>query len=145
MKITINESDDFSDTEIIINCKNTDENILKIISSLRVYEQKLTGFKDKKIFLLDANEVFYCDTVDKKTFIYTKSEVYETTLKLYELEEKLAAVDFFRATKSTVINLAKIKSLTPDFGGRLEVTLDNGERLSISRQYVPYIKQKLSI
>lgn len=145
MKITINENSSLTDTEIIINCKNADENILKMIASLRVYEHKLTGTKDNKTFIIDANEVLYCDTVDKKTFIYTQNEVFETGLKLYELEEKLSSNDFFRASKSTVINLAKIKSLMPDFGGRLSVTLENGEKLNISRQYVPYIKQKLSL
>lgn len=145
MKITINENSSLTDTEIIINCKNADENILKMIASLRVYEHKLTGTKDNKTFIIDANEVLYCDTVDKKTFIYTQNEVFETGLKLYELEEKLSSNDFFRASKSTVINLAKIKSLMPDFGGRLVVTLENGEKLNISRQYVPYIKQKLSL
>lgn len=145
MKITINENSSLTDTEIIINCKNADENILKMIASLRIYEHKLTGTKDNKTFIIDANEVLYCDTVDKKTFIYTQNEVFETGLKLYELEEKLSSNDFFRASKSTVINLAKIKSLMPDFGGRLSVTLENGEKLNISRQYVPYIKQKLSL
>lgn len=145
MKITINENSSLTDTEIIINCKNADENILKMIASLRIYEHKLTGTKDNKTFIIDANEVLYCDTVDKKTFIYTQNEVFETGLKLYELEERLSSNDFFRASKSTVINLAKIKSLMPDFGGRLSVTLENGEKLNISRQYVPYIKQKLSL
>ncbi|MFZ2537468.1 MAG: LytTR family DNA-binding domain-containing protein [Oscillospiraceae bacterium] len=145
MKITINENSSLSDTEIIINCKSADENVLKIIASLRVYEHKLTGTKDNKTYIIDSDKVLYCDTVDKKTFIYTQNEVYETQLRLYELEEKLSSNDFFRASKSTVINLAKIKSFMPDFGGRLEVTLDNGERLNISRQYVPYIKQKLSL
>lgn len=145
MKITINENSNLSDTEIIINCKNTDESILKIIASLRVYQQKLTGTKDNKTYIIDASDVLYCDTVDKKTFIYTNDNIFETSLKLYELEEKLSAIDFFRASKSCVINLAKIKSLEPDFGGRLQVTLENSEKLNISRQYVKYIKQKLSL
>lgn len=145
MKITINENAELADTEIIINCKNTDENVLKIIASLRIYERKLTGVKDKKTFIIDVSEVLYCDTVDKKTFIYTQNEVYETQLKLYELEEKLVSSDFFRAAKSTVVNLAKVKSISPDIGGRLEITMENGEKLNISRQYVPFIKQRLSL
>ncbi|MEG0692263.1 MAG: LytTR family DNA-binding domain-containing protein [Oscillospiraceae bacterium] len=145
MKITINENSNLTDTEIIINCKCTDENVLKIIASLRAYDHKLTGTKDNKTFIIDSDNVLYCDTVDKKTFIYTQTEVFETPLKLYELEEKLSSSDFFRASKSTIINLAKIKSLMPDFGGRLEVTLENDEKLNISRQYAPYMKQKLSL
>ena len=83
--------------------------------------------------------------VDKKTFFYTNKEVYETPLKLYELEEKLIGSDFCRASKSTIINFRQIKSLRPEFGGKMLVTMNNDERLYVSRQYVHTIKEKLGL
>jgi DNA-binding LytR/AlgR family response regulator len=83
--------------------------------------------------------------VDRKTFIYGAKKVFETPLRLYELEERLPADDFFRAGKSCILNFSKIKALRPDFGGRLAVTLENGEKQSVSRQYVPTVKEKLGI
>lgn len=49
-------------------------------------------------------------------------------ITINESEEKFANSDFFRASKSTIINLSKIKVITPVFGGRIEVILENDEK-----------------
>ncbi|WP_346870379.1 LytTR family DNA-binding domain-containing protein [Clostridium sp. UBA5119] len=145
MKIIINEVEDIEDVEIVINCKTIDENVTRIISKLKALEEKITGNKDGRIFILDTNEIFYFESVDKKTFIYMDKEVFQTHLRLYELEERLKNTDFFRASKSTIINLRKVKNIVPMFGGRIEILLDNDEKLVVSRQYVPILKNKLDL
>ncbi len=145
MKIHINEVDDQEDIEIIINCGRLNEEIMRIITMLQVYDKKLTGIKDGQTFILDAVKIYYIDTVDKKTFLYTDLEVFETPLKLYELEEQLASVGFFRAGKSVLINFNEIKALKSDFNGRMLVTMNNNERLTVSRQYAITIKKKLGM
>ncbi|WP_346849139.1 MULTISPECIES: LytTR family DNA-binding domain-containing protein [unclassified Clostridium] len=145
MKIIINEVEDIEDVEIVINCKTIDENVTRIISKLKALEEKITGNKDGKIFILDTNEIFYFESVDKKTFIYMDKEVLQTHLRLYELEERLKNTDFFRGSKSTIINLRKVRNIVPMFGGRIEILLDNDEKLVVSRQYVPILKNKLDL
>ena len=71
--------------------------------------------------------------------------MYEVRYKLYEIEEMYANTDFFRASKSAIINLAKVKQFAPDFGGRFEAQMMNGERLMISRQYVTALKKRLGM
>ena len=145
MKIHINQQDDIVETEITINCRNISPDIEKIISLLRVMDLKLTGTKDNQTYILDVAKILYIDTVDKKTFFYTKTEVYETTLKLYELEEKLSVNDFLRANKSCIINFNQIQSIKADLDGKLLVTVNNGEKLLISRQYATNFKVKLGV
>lgn len=145
MRIQIFEDNKAVETEITIRCRRVDEKVTKIISQLRVYEHRITGVKDGNTFILEADNILYIDTADKRTFFYTLQEVYETPLKLYELEEKLESSGFFRASKSTIINFEQIKSLRPEFGGRMIVTMSNGEKLYVSRQYVSTIKQKLGV
>ena len=144
MKITINESDELDDIEIVVNCKRVDENLLKMIAAIRAFDKKITGTKEGKVFVLEVDDIYYFESVDKKTFIYLHKDVYESSLRLYELEEKFSNSDFFRASKSTIINLSKIKVITPIFGGRIEVVLENDEKLVVSRQYVPLLKRKLN-
>ncbi|MBC5630586.1 LytTR family transcriptional regulator DNA-binding domain-containing protein [Clostridium sp. NSJ-6] len=144
MKITINESEDIEDLEIVVNCKRVDENLLKMIAAIRAFDRKITATRDGKLFVLDVDAIYYFESVDKKTFIYLDKDVYESSLRLYELEEKFVNTDFFRASKSTIINLSKIKVITPIFGGKLEVLLENNEKLVVSRQYVPLLKRKLN-
>jgi len=143
MKIIINENPNIDDTEIIINCRQTDEQIMRICAGLRMYDKKITGFLNEQTHLLGIAEILYIESVDRKTFLYTENEVYETPLKLYELEDRLSGDDFIRATKSSIINFGKVKSLRSDFGGKMLCTLDNGEIVTVSRQYTNIIKQKL--
>ncbi len=145
MKIQINEDRNLQETEITIHCKETNDEILKLLAMLRVMNSKLTGMKEQETYILDASGILYIDTVDKKTFFYTKKEVYETPLKLYELEEQLSSQGFFRASKSTIINFNQIKALRPDLDGRILVTMNNNEKLMVSRQYAVTIKKILGV
>lgn len=145
MKIIINENSNIEETEIIINCRQTDEQVLKIVAGLRIFDKKVTGMHEGQMFLLNAPDILYIETVDRKTFLYTVGGVYETPLKLYELEERLAGEDFIRVAKSCVLNFGKVKSLRAEFGGRMLCTLENGESITVSRQYAVVIKQKLNI
>ena len=74
-----------------------------------------------------------------------KKEVYEVREKLYTLEGMLPVESFMRASKSAILNLNKVKSLSQAFGGRFEAVLDNGEKTIISRQYVPVLKERLGL
>ena len=143
MKIIVNIDSSFSETEIIINCAAMSDELEKVIAGLRALDSKLTGTKNGETHILDAAKILYIDTVDKKTFMYTKTDVYETNLRLYELEEMLSARDFFRAGKSSIINFAKIKSLKSDIDGRIIVVMENNEKMIVSKQYAAFIKNKL--
>ena len=143
MKINVSVDSRFTETEITINCATVSAELEKVIATLRALDSKLTGVKNGQTFILDASQILYIDTVDKKTFLYAEADVYETSLRLYELEEQLSATDFFRAGKSSIINFNKIKSLKTDINGRIIVIMENDEKLIVSKQYAPFIKNKL--
>ncbi len=145
MKITIQDLPEGEEEEIIIRCRGMDEQLLKLVYALRAGREKLTVSRQERLFRIPPSSVYYFEAVDNRVFAYLEKEVYETKLKLYELEERLAGTDFFRASKSTVINLAKVESLSPAFNGRFEAAMKNGEKLIVSRQYVPVLKEKLGL
>ena len=143
MKLTLIERTELEEPEITIACRQVDEQILRLVAALRAFDKKITGILDGQTYVLVPGDILYIDTTDRRTFLYTANAVYETPLKLYELVDRLAQDDFFRASKSSVINFNKITSLRPDFGGRLILTMENGEKLTVSRQFVPDVKKKL--
>jgi DNA-binding LytR/AlgR family response regulator len=96
-------------------------------------------------YTVSGGRYLLIDTVDNKTFLYLKDKVYESKQKLYELENSLANSDFFTSIKSVILNLRKIKSLSPALSGRFEALLDNGEKVIISRQYMGDLKKRLGI
>lgn len=143
MKIIIEDPKAGEEDEIVIRCKTIDDDLLKLIYGIKMGSQKVMAFKNDTIVMLDPKVIYYFEAVDHKVFAYGEKEVYEVKAKLYEIEENFEGTDFFRASKSSIVNLAKVKSLTPAFSGRFEALLYNGERIIISRQYVNELKKKL--
>ena len=81
----------------------------------------------------------------RRTGLYTADAVYQTPLKLYELEERLAGTEFVRASKQMLVNFDHVASIRPALNARLQLMLDNGEAVIVSRQYAPVIKRKLGL
>lgn len=145
MKITIMEPEDGEEDEIIIRCRHLDRRLMRLIYAIKAGEDKITALHSGRYFQVAPEDIYYFEAVDSKVFLYLEKEVYETKRKLYELEDILQGTDFFRASKSSIVNLAKVKSLSPAFNGRFEALMRNGERVIISRQYVPLLKEKLGL
>ena len=85
-----------------------------------------TGEKDGETCILDGAEVLYIDTVDRGTFLYTAGGVYETRLRLYELEEALAGTKFVRVSNSEIVNLDRVAGLDLTLAGTIKMTLEGG-------------------
>lgn len=143
MKIHLDIGLNQEETEVIIRCQSVNAEVKRLQELLDLFNRKIKAIKNQQIYILDVIQILYIDTVDKRTFLYTAEDIYESNLKLYELEELLETSDFFRAGKSVIINFLHIKRIKPDFGGRLEVTMSNGEKLYVSRQYAINIKERL--
>lgn len=145
MKITIEDRPDGGEDEIIIRCKQIDDHLLKLVYALKAGQEKLTATKGTVIVQVMPGDIFYFEAVDNKVFLYLEKDVYETRQKLYELEERFRGTDFVRVSKSVILNLSKVKTLSPAFNGRFEATMKNGEKLIVSRAYVPVLKEKLGL
>lgn len=145
MKLTIETPKPGEEDEIIIRCKNPDEELLRLAGQLVCQKSKITARQGKNIIQLAPNDVYYFEAVDSKVFAYLEKQVFEVRQKLYEIENDLNEWDFIRISKSVVLNMAKISYIAPMFNGRLEANLKNGEKVIISRQYVPALKKKLNI
>ncbi|MBC8059178.1 MAG: LytTR family transcriptional regulator DNA-binding domain-containing protein [Clostridiaceae bacterium] len=145
MKITIENVPEGSEPEIIIRCDEPDESLLQLIYSIKSSTKKLIGSMDLELHVINPKEVFYFESVDNKVFIYCKEKVFESRLRLYEIEMEYKNWNFLRTSKSTIINISKIESVSPVFYGKFEALLQNGEKVFISRQYVPILKKKLGL
>jgi DNA-binding LytR/AlgR family response regulator len=145
MKITIENIPIGSEPELILRCNELDESLLQLIYSIKTAGKKLVGLTDLRMHIIDPKDVFYFESVDNKVFIYCKEKVYESKLKLFEIEKEYENGHFFRASKSIILNITKIECVTPVFYGKFEAVLQNGEKIAISRQYVPVLKRKLGL
>ncbi len=145
MKITIEEIGKEQEEEMILRCHELNTDMLHLLQSLKATKNGLVGIKGEEIHRLSMDDIFYFEVVDSRAFFYCRENVYESKLKLYEFEKLCKDSSFFRASKSMILNTDKIDFVAPSFSGRFEATLQNGEKVTVSRQYVSILKKKMGL
>lgn len=145
MKLVIEKIGLTLEEEIILRCHEVTEEVKKIIKSINFNASTLVGQIDDKVFSIDYNDIYYIESIDNKTFVYSKENIYECKLRLYELEEELPKSLFFRCSKSMILNCTKIKYVKSSVNSRFDAKLKNDETVIISRQYVPSLKKMLGL
>jgi len=144
LKIIIEELESGEEEQIIIKCHTISPELFNVLNTLKAQSSVLIANIGNEIHRVNPFDIYYIETVDNKTFLYCEHTVYESKQKLYEYEQ-MSIRDYFRISKSTIVNLSKIRSLVPALSGRLEAILINGEKVIISRQYVSKLKKSLGI
>ena len=145
MKITIHEDPNISDTEISIVCPEMTEELRDMIANLALIGYTIAGKKEGETFFVPLKDIFYFESVDGSIFFYTEEDTYEAATRLYKIEEWVQNLKFARISKTAIVNLRKMQSIKQAEHSRLVATLINGEKLVVSRQYVPEIKKKLGV
>ena len=145
MKISVVSPLPGEEDEIIFRCHTLPDNMDRYIYGLRYCELKFAGYDEHGISMITASDIYYFESVDKKVFAYCSQSVYEVKEKLHQVEELSEILPFMRISKSMIINLDKIRHISHMFGGRFEALLENDEKVIISRQYVPILKDKLGV
>ena len=145
MKISINIDPSLKDTEIVVNCAALTPETESVIAALRIMDSQMTVIKDDESYIIDIAKIVYIESVDRRTFVYTENECYETKLKLYETEERLCGSGFLRISRSCLVHLRYIRSIKAEFDRRLRLTLENGEQMIVSRQYADELKKRLGV
>lgn len=145
MKVTVEKDQKYLDPEILVRCIELDHTLQDIICYIGIAGKSIIGETEDETCFIPLNDVYYFESVDRSIYIYTEDQVYRSPAKLYILEEQLADTYFARISKTTILNLKKLKSVKSAKNYRLEGTLSNDERIMISRQYVRIIKDKLGV
>jgi DNA-binding LytR/AlgR family response regulator len=144
VKIIIQNPKENEVDSIIINVKNMNDKVMRALELLKSPDD-LTVQLDNQIFKLPIPEVCYVACVDFKTFVCVESVVYQSKLRLSEIEEMLSQSDFLRVNRQVIVNIRKILSVASADGGRIEVMLSNDEKLIVSRQYAPMLKERFGL
>ena len=95
--------------------------------------------------LLPLKDILRFYTENQKVMAQDAGGVYSIQEKLYELEERLDTGQFFRISKSEIVNLKKIRRLDLSITGTIKVILSDGTETYTSRRNVTKLKQCLGI
>ena len=142
MKVTLQQIKDGKE-EVIVKYKQMTERIEGIVRYVEGQSEKLLGIKDGQECMLCIHNIIYLESVDGVTYCYTEDGVYKGNLTLAFAEVMYAEEGFVRCSKSMVINMYRIHKLKSMPGNRIDVTMDNGEHVIVSRRYAKEIRRIL--
>lgn len=143
MKFTIEQDLTAKEAELILKCASLDTRLQKLANYIRQYTFSIEASKGEKIYQLPIENIYYAESVDSKTFLYTKEDSYEISESLTSLEQMLKGTPIIRISKSALLNISFLKCVSPYPNHRLNAELSNGEHLIISRNYIPEVKKAL--
>ena len=138
MKVSIRHIDALAEEQVVIECVSVTPEIEEIRAFAQAKGQGLSGIADGgQMERIPLDSVYYFEAVDEKCFACTENKVYEIRQRLYEIEKAYEDYYFVRCSKSVVLNLMKLGSISPALAGRYTAHMKNGEKLIISRKYAP--------
>ncbi len=146
MNVNLFVSRDIEEPYADIHTNELTDNITKAMSILESDDsnEMLAVKRGSDIALLEFSEIFMFRVEDKQVNVYTENQEYIIKKPLYQVEETLTS-DFVRISKTTIVNLKKIKRVAPSLKGMMFIELKNGLKDNISRKYLFEFKRALDL
>lgn len=143
MKIRMEQDLSCDEMEITIKYSQNDKQVNRIIDFLQSFDMQIKCDTDNIERMINILDIYYIESVDKKTFVYLEKTVYHTDFRLYQLKDKLYEYGFIQISKSCILNINALESIKPIFNSRMEATLKNDEKVYIIRNYLSGVKKAL--
>ena len=146
MNVNLFVSRDIEEPHADIHTNELTDNISKAINILESDDQSemLAVKNGLDITLLELKDIFMFRVENKQVKVFSENNEYFIKKPLYQVEETLTD-DFLRISKTTIINLKKVKRVAPSLRGMMFIELKNGLKDNISRKYLPDFKSALGL
>ena len=146
MKVNLFVSRDIDQPHADIHTNELTDNISKAINILESDDQNdmIAVKKGQDIALLELGDIFMFRVEEKQVKVFSENNEYVIKKPLYQVEETLSS-DFLRISKTTIINMKRIKRVAPSLKGMMFVELKNGLKDNISRKYLPDFKNAFDL
>ena len=135
MKLTAQKDINLDDDYVDVRYRELTPAIHQIFQLCEDTSAVLLCEKDGAMNRVDVNDMLYVEAVDRKSFVYTRDDVYIMPTQLSQLEEDLSRRHFVRISKMAMVNIYKIKSVSNGLHFKLTAEMVNGEKVVITRHY----------
>lgn len=146
MKIQIEIDENIIEDEILIRCHSISDTISKIqkaINDISSSAQKFVFYKGNTEYYLPLDEILFFETESGQINAHTKTDIYQTKYKLYELEDILPGF-FTRISKSAILNINHVYSINRNLTSSSIVEFaDTHKQVFVSRYYYKPLISKL--
>lgn len=147
MKVRARIDNSFEIPEIQVCNKELTPQVQQLVEDISAFVNEgiaVTDFRGEKI-MLPTRDILRIYTENQRVMVQDAKGIYSTQEKLYELEGRLEEGQFFRISKSEIVNLKKIRRLDMSITGTIKVILSDGTETYTSRRNVTKLKQILGI
>lgn len=145
LKIRI-ELDKDAEEEVILRCKDLTPKIIKLQQVLTKTMNKsgqIILYKNDTEYYLEIDKILFFETENSAVLAHTAKDVFETKMKLYELENILGG-DFLRISKSAIVNTNKIYAISRNLTASSVIEFQGTHKqIYVSRAYYKVLKAKL--
>lgn len=146
MKIRVEVDGKIKEDEIIIRVGELNENVYElqdILSNVISKREQIIFYRGNIEYYIPLGKILFFETEDNGIFGHTVDDMYEVKYKLYELEEILP-IEFIRVSKSTIINVKDINSISKNITSSSVVNFQNTHKTTyVSRRYFKELKMRI--
>ena len=107
--------------------------LLESLASQGHYLTRLAVRDRDRIRVLNVDEVDWIGVENEQAFVHIESKAYPIRRTLADLEARLDPARFFRAHRSAIVNLDRVKEIVPWFKGSHKLRLTTGTEVDLSR------------
>ncbi len=144
MKLIRTKEENLKENYLELHYDKMDDETSAVLDRLRDTLRYVEGTSGDKKVTIALTDIYYVETVDRKTFAYAKDACIEIKEALRDVLEEYSGTGFARISKSAVVNIYKIKKLQGDVNMRVIIYLKNDEKLIMNRSYKNEFYERLN-
>lgn len=148
MKIKVELNDSAEDIEVYIRAHQQNSKVQALTHYIENFEKNkdFISFKtDRGLEFINQKDIIYMEITGKEISIITDEHTYQTTGRLYQMIALLDKSLFVQVSKSAVINMNKLVRLENYFSGSMLAFLKNKNKVAVTRNFLPQLKEHLNI
>jgi two-component system LytT family response regulator len=107
--------------------------LLESLADQGQYLARLAVRDRDRIRVLDVGEVDWIGIEGEQVMVHVRNQAYPIRRTLTELEARLDPTAFFRAHRSAIVNLDRVREVIPWFKGSHKLRLTTGAEVDLSR------------
>lgn len=147
MKVKIEIEEGLAEEEVIIRCGSLNDSVVSLqnyISKQNNGKRCLALNSRETDFFVPMEDIYFFETEGRELRAHTADKIFSCSYKLYELEEMLPG-SFMRVSKSTIVNLDYIYSITRNLTASSLVAFTGSKKKAmVSRSYYKLLVERLN-
>lgn len=151
MEIKFESTDLTSDEiEVIIKSRSHSVRVEKLLNYLQKFEKKQSDNNipikaDDRVLIIKATELMMVEVNQNELSFFTETQLIKSAGKLKDIRLRLNLPNFIQVSRFAIINMNYLQSIESGFSGTLVAKLKGNVKTTVSRRYVPVIKQYLGL